>query len=375
MFGWRRRSEGFEWREYVRTTVLVRRANRQRRVEDARAAAVEKVKQARDAGVEAGRASASLARSQIVKFFAFIGSALLDLLIDAFVISRRWLKFAFAVASDALGGIAKPLQEAARVPLNAARSAIADLPDAARKLPIKANHIIGAAVILALIYIGGPILRSADGVAVAKFGSETTKEISGRAKAITGDLMRIDDKLVRLDGIEAPAAQQPCYRSNGRRWRCDSAARASLSKLVRRERVTCTPSGHDKRGHILAHCTIDGTKDIAAELVRNGDVFATDSFFNSLSDEEDAARNAKTGIWQGKVVRPAEWRQSVWEAASRDAPGGCPIKGYVHASAKLYAMPWSSGYARKKVRENRGGRWFCSEDEAKAAGFELSVSF
>ena len=39
MFGWRRRSEGFEWREYVRTTVLVRRADRQRRIEDVRVAA------------------------------------------------------------------------------------------------------------------------------------------------------------------------------------------------------------------------------------------------------------------------------------------------------------------------------------------------
>ena len=84
MFGWRRRSEGFEWREYVRTTILVRRADRQRRVEDARVAALEKVKHARDAGVEAGRAGAAFAGSQLSKFFSFIGSALLDLLVAIF---------------------------------------------------------------------------------------------------------------------------------------------------------------------------------------------------------------------------------------------------------------------------------------------------
>ena len=84
MFGWRRRSEGFEWREYVRTTILVRRADRQRRVEDARVATLEKVKHARDAGVEAGRAGAAFAGSQLSKFFSFIGSALLDLLVAAF---------------------------------------------------------------------------------------------------------------------------------------------------------------------------------------------------------------------------------------------------------------------------------------------------
>jgi hypothetical protein len=32
MFGWRKRNDGFEWREYVRTTILVRRRNRRDRV-------------------------------------------------------------------------------------------------------------------------------------------------------------------------------------------------------------------------------------------------------------------------------------------------------------------------------------------------------
>ena len=35
MFGWRKRNDGFEWREYVRTTILVRRRNRRERVGEA----------------------------------------------------------------------------------------------------------------------------------------------------------------------------------------------------------------------------------------------------------------------------------------------------------------------------------------------------
>ena len=108
MFGWRRRSEGFEWREYVRTTILVRRADRQRRVEDVRVAALEKVKHARDAGVDAGRAGAAFAGSQFSKFLSFIGSALLDLLVAVFYAATRWSKFAMAVLSDALSrGLAR----------------------------------------------------------------------------------------------------------------------------------------------------------------------------------------------------------------------------------------------------------------------------
>jgi endonuclease YncB( thermonuclease family) len=373
MFGWRRRSEGFEWREYVRTTILVRRADRQRRVEDARVAALERVKHARDTGVDAGRAGVAFAGSQLSKLLSLIGSALLDLLVAVSYAATRWSRFAMAVFSDALGRLAGPLFAAARGPANAARDKFRALPDVARKLPIKSQHVVGAATVLGLIYLGGPILRSADGVAVAKFtpgAAPVTSEISGRATAVTGDLMRVAGKLVRLDGIEAPAPSQPCYRSSGRRWGCAAAARAGLSRIVRHKSVTCTPSGQDETGHVLARCVIDGSKDIAAELVRNGHVFATSSsFFNSLSSEEEAARNAKAGIWQGEVARPQEWRERAWEDAKRDAPDGCPIKGLVRASSKQYELPWFADYARAKVRTERGERWFCSEDEAKAAGF------
>lgn len=50
MFGWRKKRDGFEWHDYVRTTILVRRAKRRQKVDDARAAAVDGLK---DAGAAA----------------------------------------------------------------------------------------------------------------------------------------------------------------------------------------------------------------------------------------------------------------------------------------------------------------------------------
>lgn len=384
MFGWRRRSEGFEWKEYVRTTILVRRADRQRRIEDARVAAIEKVKNVADAGVDAGRAGASAARNGVMRILAFIGHALADLAIAMFWAAVRWAAFGWNVLKDAANALSAPLIEAIRGPAQAARDKLRLVPDVARAFPIKAHHLITAALVLLLIYVGGPMLRSADGISAPVLdvspGTPDTShqitisnEISGPAAALTGDTMRVDGTLVRLVGIEAPASAQPCYRGNGRRWNCASAARAALNTIVRNRKVTCTSSGQDDSGRTLASCAADGSKDIATDLVRSGSVFATDtSFFSSLSSEESVARDAKRGIWQGEVMRPQKWRDQAWEAAKRDAPDGCPIKGVIRASAKIYALPWSDTYAKARVRTERGERWFCSEDEAKAAGFTPS---
>jgi endonuclease YncB( thermonuclease family) len=378
MFGWRGRSEGFEWKEYVRTTILVRRADRQRRVEDVRAAAVAKVKNVADAGAEAGRASISFMGSQFSKFLWVVSEALLDFAAATVSVLRRWAKFLLAVLSDAFGVMLAPLGGTLGRPIAGLRAMGKDLPGVAQKLPIKSHHVIGALGALGLIYIGGPILRSADGVAVAKFTPDTAKPaagsttvISGRAVAISGDLMRVGGTLVRLSGVEAPDAHQPCHRANGRRWNCASAAKTGLARLIRRRTVSCAPTGQEDGSAIVAQCHT-GKTDVAAELVRHGYVFAVRSFFSSLSGEEDAARDAKTGIWQGEIQRPQAWRDQQWQEATRDAPDGCPIKGYIRASSKFYALPWSENYDRTKVRTDKGGRWFCSEDDAKAAGFAPS---
>lgn len=62
MFGWRKRDQGFEWRKYVRTTILVRRKQRREKIEDAKQAAVAGLKQAGRKGVEAGASGVSAAR-------------------------------------------------------------------------------------------------------------------------------------------------------------------------------------------------------------------------------------------------------------------------------------------------------------------------
>ncbi len=54
MFGWRRKRDGFEWRRYVRTTILVKRQRRREQLDEARQAALDGLAEAGRKGREAG---------------------------------------------------------------------------------------------------------------------------------------------------------------------------------------------------------------------------------------------------------------------------------------------------------------------------------
>lgn len=413
MFGWRRRSEGFEWREYVRTTVLVKRADRQRRIDDARMAALNKVKDARDKGVAAGQAGlntfTSTLRDVTVAFLSAVWNGVRSVAVTTWKIIGAVLREIGdrIPGMPALPEIPKPNISFPKIKLP--RIALARVspdrtmdaptgataqddserlrPDVPFRLPINPRLIGGVAFAVLLIVVGGPMLRGeADfaapkavatveltaGTAVEANDSASASELSGRARAIKGDLLRIEGRLVKLASIESPAAAYPCKRSNGRSWNCSAAARLALRRMVHGKTVTCTNTGETDSGHLLGRCAIDG-QDIGEDLVRNGHVFAAQGFFATYGASEEEAKADKVGIWQGKAVRPEEWRSQVWEEAKQASPEGCPIKGFVRRSDRTYAMPWSSGYGRR-MRERRGDRWFCSEEEAREAGFTLAGS-
>ena len=54
-------------------------------------------------------------------------------------------------------------------------------------------------------------------------------------------------------------------------------------------------------------------------------------------------------------------------------PPGCDIKGNISKSGKLYHLPGGKGYARTKINR-KGERWFCTEEEAREAGWSKAHS-
>lgn len=195
-----------------------------------------------------------------------------------------------------------------------------------------------------------------------------SETISGEARVVDGDTLEIAGTRVRLEGIDAPEAGQTCSDPSRRAWSCGSAAADELAAMVVGRDVHCEGVEYDRYGRLIAVCRV-GSLELNAEMVRRGLAWAFVRYSRRLADVESEARKRRTGIWQGDNQPPWSYRAEKWSQAQASARQGCVIKGNVSRSGRLYHMPWSRFYDSVHIDPSRGERWFCSEDEARAAGW------
>ena len=214
-------------------------------------------------------------------------------------------------------------------------------------------------------------------------------DITGVPKIREGDQILMGNTRIRLGGIDAPSADQLCLNTKGERWTCGVAARDELIKYAENKSWTCHTRQTDRRGRLVARCEVDG-EDIQKWLVRNGWALSYARFSHDYDDDEKEAREAKAGMWQGAFIAPWDWRVRnkktavlgatkppenantilLASASGSVAPSpDCTIKGNVNRSGEcIYHQPTSRWYAKIKMQISKGTRWFCSVDEAEAAG-------
>jgi endonuclease YncB( thermonuclease family) len=214
-------------------------------------------------------------------------------------------------------------------------------------------------------------------------------DISGIAKVREGDTVQIGNSRIRLGGIDAPSVDQLCLNNDGERWTCGIAARDELIKHADNKTWTCHVVQTDRRGRAVARCEVDG-EDIQKWMVKSGWALSYLRFSHDYDADEKAAREAKAGMWQGAFIAPWDWRirnkKTLILGAAKPPPNAhaillasasgpvapspdCTIKGNVNGSGEcIYHKPTSRWYAQIRMQISKGTRWFCSVDEAEAAG-------
>lgn len=191
-------------------------------------------------------------------------------------------------------------------------------------------------------------------------------------RVIDGDTIEIGSTTIRIEGIDAPEAGQTCKNAAGRFWQCGEESTKALKSLLRGKRVSCTPLSLDTYGRTIANCSA-GDKDIGSEMVSSGWAWAFRRYSTTYVNEEQAAEAAGVGIWQGESLPAWEYRSLQWNNAQRETAtsedGTCLIKGNISSNGKIYHAPWHRSYASTKINTSKGERWFCTEGDARAAGW------
>jgi endonuclease YncB( thermonuclease family) len=249
-----------------------------------------------------------------------------------------------------------------------------------------------------------PQVEAGSAAARLRLPYESSPVLPGKVSRITdGDTIQVTlgsgPITVRLASIDAPERGQPGGRD------ATAALKARLQGRQVGLEVLEQRDGFDRAVAIVWL----GDENVNEWLVRQGHAWAFRGRY--LHDArycvlERAARADRAGLWgraernyapwEWRHVRPGQYdrlkdyeRETVEECAG-SAPEAapppmamptplpkspsasrpdCTIKGNISRSGRIYHLPGSASYDRTLVDEARGERWFCSEDEARAAGW------
>jgi micrococcal nuclease len=240
-------------------------------------------------------------------------------------------------------------------------------------------------------------------------------------RIIDGDTVRVSLSSgpisIRLHATDAPERRQP--------WGPEATAALS-QRIAGREVEIEVIEQRDGYGRMVARIFVDG-RDVNAWLVRQGHAWVYRQYARradgELYDLEAQARQTRRGLWglpTNTRIAPWEWRRNQrgrarnftdWSqettdncranlgktpdrmrppdgsspippsaiafgaaaarpsSAASSPPGTCAIKGNISRNGRVYHLPSSASYTRTTIDESKGERWFCSEQEALAAGW------
>jgi endonuclease YncB( thermonuclease family) len=226
-------------------------------------------------------------------------------------------------------------------------------------------------------------------IALIVCSSPQAAELIGLPKVVDGDTLILGATKIRLEGIDAPETDQICLDRSGARWTCGIDARDQLAMHLGGRTIKCVPNGNDRYDRTLATCWI-GSENLNGWIVENGWALAYVQYSSKYVPNEKTASVTQHGLWQGAFIAPWNWRhrdrqteilgalkvpvdaQKVLLApvGTESAPSKeCSIKGNISRNGEcIFHQPYQQHYAKINMSKGAGRRWFCSPEEAEAAG-------
>ena len=146
--------------------------------------------------------------------------------------------------------------------------------------------------------------------------SENINKISGFAKVVDGDTIKINSKKIRLYGIDAPEKKQKCkktyltisFMSFTKDYMCGELSTQKLIKKINKQKLNCNILDVDRYKRLIGEC-FKRNINLNSWMVSNGYAVAYRKYSKKYVSDEINAKNNKLGIWQGKFEMPWDYRR------------------------------------------------------------------
>ena len=146
--------------------------------------------------------------------------------------------------------------------------------------------------------------------------SENINKISGFAKVVDGDTIKINSKKIRLYGIDAPEKKQKCkktyltisFMSFTKDYMCGEVSTQKLIKKINKQKLNCNILDVDRYKRLIGEC-FKRNINLNSWMVSNGYAVAYRKYSKKYVTDEINAKNNKLGIWQGKFEMPWDYRR------------------------------------------------------------------
>ena len=146
--------------------------------------------------------------------------------------------------------------------------------------------------------------------------SENINKITGFAKVVDGDTIKINSKKIRLYGIDAPEKKQKCkktyltisFMSFTKDYMCGEVSTEKLIKKINKQKLNCNILNVDRYKRLIGEC-FKRNINLNSWMVSNGYAVAYRKYSKKYVLDEINAKNNKLGIWQGKFEMPWDYRR------------------------------------------------------------------
>jgi endonuclease YncB( thermonuclease family) len=146
--------------------------------------------------------------------------------------------------------------------------------------------------------------------------SENINKITGFAKVVDGDTIKINSKKIRLYGIDAPEKKQKCkkiyltisFMSFTKDYMCGEVSTQKLIKKINKQKLNCNILDVDRYKRLIGEC-FKRNINLNSWMVSNGFAVAYRKYSKKYVSDEINAKNNKLGIWQGKFEMPWDYRR------------------------------------------------------------------